>query len=46
MRLDMDFRWERAEGSLHVLNAVSPGLTCALPMGEHLARSALSGVVR
>lgn len=23
--------------STHVLNAVSPGLTCSLPMGEHLA---------
>lgn len=24
-------------GSIHVLNAVSPGLTCSLPFGEHLA---------
>lgn len=22
--------------SLHVLNAVSPGLTCSLPFGEHI----------
>lgn len=26
-----------AERSTHVLNAVSPGLTCSLPFGEHLA---------
>lgn len=25
------------ERSIHVLNAVSPGLTCSLPFGEHLA---------
>jgi L-2-hydroxyglutarate oxidase LhgO len=24
--------------SVHVLNAVSPGLTCSLPFGEHVAR--------
>lgn len=24
--------------AIHVLNAVSPGLTCSLPFGEHLAR--------
>lgn len=28
---------EHGEGSTHVLNAVSPGLTCSLPFGEHLA---------
>lgn len=27
--------------SVHVLNAVSPGLTCSLPFGEHLATLAL-----
>jgi L-2-hydroxyglutarate oxidase LhgO len=26
------------EHTVHVLNAVSPGLTCSLPFGEHLAR--------
>lgn len=26
--------------SVHVLNAVSPGLTCSLPFGEHLAKLA------
>ena len=28
---------EHGESSTHVLNAVSPGLTCSLPFGEHLA---------
>lgn len=28
--------------SLHVLNAVSPGLTCSLPFGRHLAKLAVS----
>lgn len=31
---------EHAEASTHVLNAVSPGLTCSLPFGEHLADEA------
>jgi L-2-hydroxyglutarate oxidase len=31
---------EHAEASTHVLNAVSPGLTCSLPFGEHLANEA------
>ncbi|MGH7239126.1 MAG: FAD-dependent oxidoreductase, partial [Candidatus Saccharimonadales bacterium] len=30
------------EHSVHVLNAVSPGLTCSLPFGEHLANRAKS----
>lgn len=30
--------------SLHVLNAVSPGLTCSLPYGEHVAERALEGL--
>jgi len=29
---------EHGERSTHVLNAVSPGLTCSLPFGEHLAK--------
>jgi hypothetical protein len=29
--------WERAERTLHVLNAVSPAFTAALPFGEWLA---------
>ena len=28
---------EHGDGSTHVLNAVSPGLTCSIPFGEHLA---------
>jgi len=28
---------EHADASTHVLNAVSPGLTCSLPFGDHLA---------
>jgi L-2-hydroxyglutarate oxidase len=28
---------EHGKASTHVLNAVSPGLTCSLPFGEHLA---------
>ncbi|MEZ4241497.1 MAG: L-2-hydroxyglutarate oxidase [Myxococcota bacterium] len=31
-----DFVVERAERSLHVLNAVSPAFTCSLPFAEHL----------
>jgi L-2-hydroxyglutarate oxidase len=27
---------ERGERSLHVLNAVSPAFTCALPFADHL----------
>ena len=36
-RLVSDFVVRDAEGSVHVLNAVSPGFTCALPFGELLA---------
>lgn len=35
-RLHFDFVVEEAERSLHVLNAVSPAFTCALPFAEHL----------
>lgn len=31
---------EETARALHVLNAVSPGLTCSLPFGEHLAARA------
>jgi L-2-hydroxyglutarate oxidase len=34
--LEMDFVIERDERSLHVLNAVSPGFTCAIPVAEHV----------
>jgi L-2-hydroxyglutarate oxidase LhgO len=36
-RLEMDFRMEGDGGSLHVLNAVSPGFTCAMPFAAHVA---------
>ena len=32
-----DFVVQHTERSVHVLNAVSPAFTCALPFGEHLA---------
>lgn len=35
-RLEMDFRYEGDDRSLHVLNAVSPGFTCALSFAEYL----------
>jgi len=35
-RLVMDFRTEGDERSFHVLNAVSPAFTCALPFAEHV----------
>ncbi|WP_300156675.1 L-2-hydroxyglutarate oxidase [Solidesulfovibrio sp.] len=36
-RLEMDFRIERDDRSLHVLNAVSPAFTCAFPFAAHVA---------
>lgn len=38
-RLEMDFRCEGDGQSFHVLNAVSPAFTCALPFGAFLADS-------
>jgi L-2-hydroxyglutarate oxidase LhgO len=35
-RLEMDFKFEGDDRSFHVLNAVSPGLTCAMPFAAHL----------
>ncbi|MBF0178292.1 MAG: L-2-hydroxyglutarate oxidase [Magnetococcales bacterium] len=35
-RLETDFRYEGDRGSFHVLNAVSPGFTCAMPFGRYL----------
>lgn len=35
-RLEMDFRFEGDARSFHVLNAVSPAFTCALPFTRHL----------
>jgi L-2-hydroxyglutarate oxidase LhgO len=36
--------FERGPDSMHVLNAVSPGLTCSLPFGDHLAGEVLADV--
>jgi L-2-hydroxyglutarate oxidase LhgO len=38
-KLEDDFVYEADGGSCHVLNAVSPAFTCALPLAEHLADS-------
>lgn len=35
-RLEMDFHYEGDRTSFHVLNAVSPAFTCAIPFGEFL----------
>jgi len=35
--LEMDFRYEGDDRSFHVLNAVSPAFTCAIPFCAHLA---------
>ncbi len=35
-RMVMDFCHEGDDRSFHVLNAVSPGFTCAIPFSEHL----------
>jgi (S)-2-hydroxyglutarate dehydrogenase len=34
--LEMDFVLEGDEQSMHILNAVSPGLTCALPFADYV----------
>ena len=36
-KLEMDFRYEGDDRSFHVLNAVSPAFTCALPFCAYLA---------
>ncbi|MBF0159315.1 MAG: L-2-hydroxyglutarate oxidase [Magnetococcales bacterium] len=35
-KLEMDFRYEGDRQSFHVLNAVSPGFTCAIPFSRFL----------
>ena len=35
-QLEMDFKYEGDDKSFHVLNAVSPAFTCALPFSEYL----------
>ena len=32
-----DMAMERTARSLHLLNVVSPGMTCSLPFAEHVA---------
>lgn len=36
-KLEMDFVLEGDDRSMHVLNAVSPGWTCAIPFARHVA---------
>ena len=43
-RLIKDPRFEAGPDSLHVLNAVSPGLTSSLPFGDHLADQVIEAV--
>ncbi len=38
-RLEMDFKFEGDSKSFHVLNAVSPAFTCAIPFSEFLVDS-------
>ncbi len=38
-KLEMDFRFEGDDRSFHVLNAVSPAFTCALPFSAYLVDS-------
>ena len=35
-KLEMDFVLEGDDSSMHILNAVSPGFTCALPFAEYV----------
>ena len=35
-KLEMDFVLEGDKESMHILNAVSPGFTCALPFAEYV----------
>lgn len=35
-KLEMDFKFEGDQKSFHVLNAVSPAFTCAIPFSEYL----------
>ena len=36
-KLEMDFVVEGDDRSMHVLNAVSPGFTCAIPFAEYVS---------
>jgi L-2-hydroxyglutarate oxidase LhgO len=43
-KLEMDFVIEGDDRSLHVLNAVSPAFTCAIPFAEHVCREIQSRI--
>ncbi|MGH7146643.1 MAG: L-2-hydroxyglutarate oxidase [Nitrospiraceae bacterium] len=43
-RLEMDFVVEGDDRSMHVLNAVSPGFTCAIPFAEYVGARVQSAV--
>ncbi|GAD53823.1 L-2-hydroxyglutarate oxidase [Halarchaeum acidiphilum MH1-52-1] len=38
--------FEHASDSTHVLNAVSPGLTCSLPFGDHVSKAVIENFDR
>jgi L-2-hydroxyglutarate oxidase LhgO len=40
-RLEQDFVIKNVENSTHILNAVSPGWTCSIPFGNHVAKQVL-----
>lgn len=44
-KLEMDFRYQGDARSFHVLNAVSPAFTCAMPFSRHLVDQ-IAGLVR
>lgn len=44
-KLHLDFAIERAERSTHILNAVSPAFTCALPFADYVVDHYLRGTV-
>ncbi len=37
-KLEMDFVIEGDDKSIHILNAVSPGLTCSIPFSEYVCK--------
>jgi L-2-hydroxyglutarate oxidase len=43
-RLVKQPRFEHTESSTHVLNAVSPGLTCSLPFGDRVAEEVIANI--
>ena len=44
LKLEQDFIVEPGERSLHVLNAVSPGFTCSLPMAGYVTDRMLTNL--